>query len=92
MASTKTFILIFIYRESILPSFYEQLLRMQIPKVQKDSQVKLLFALSGSAGIKAARKNIDEIDPRTNCEVASGKGKLLCVAGTTHNTSGSQIS
>jgi len=48
---------------SISPTFYEQLLRKQIPKAQKDSQVKQLFALSGSAGVKAARKHVDEIDP-----------------------------
>ena len=36
---------------------------MQIPKVQKDSQVKQLFALLGPSHIKAACKNVDEIDP-----------------------------
>ena len=41
-------------------SFYVQ--RSQKP--QKDSQVKQLFALLGSAGAKAARKHFDEIDPR----------------------------
>ena len=30
---------------------------------KKDSQVKQLFVLSGSVGIKAARKHVDEIDP-----------------------------
>ena len=45
------------------PTFYEQLLRMQIPKAQKDSQVKQLFKLFASAGVKAAHKHIDEIDP-----------------------------
>ena len=40
----------------ISPTFYSQLLCLQIPKVQKDSQVKQLFALSGSAGIKDASK------------------------------------
>ena len=35
-----------------------QLLHMQIPKAQKDSQVKQRFALLGAAG-----KHIDEIDP-----------------------------
>ena len=43
-------------------SFYVQLLRSQSPKANKDSQVKQLFVLSGSAGIKAARKHVDEID------------------------------
>ena len=32
-------------------------------KCKKGSQVKQLFALLGSAGLKAARKHIDEIDP-----------------------------
>ena len=32
-------------------------------KQKRDSQVKQLLALSGSAGVKAAHKNIDEIDP-----------------------------
>ena len=40
-----------------------QLLCEKIPKVQKDSQLKLLFALSGFAGVKAARKHVDE-NPR----------------------------
>ena len=31
-------------------------------KRQKDSQLKQLFLLSGSAGVKAARKRVDEID------------------------------
>ena len=41
----------------------EQLLCSQIPKAQKDRQVKQLFVLSGSARVKAERKNNDEIDP-----------------------------
>ena len=50
---------------SISPTFYEQLLPTQIPKAQKkDSQVKQLFALLGSASIKAVRKHVDEIDSR----------------------------
>ena len=36
----------------------------QIPKPQKDIQLKLLFALSGSASVKPACKHVDEIDPR----------------------------
>ena len=47
---------------SISPTFYEQLLRAQIPKVQKDSKFNQLFVLLGSACIKAARKYVDEID------------------------------
>ena len=50
-------------RGSISPTFYEKLLRSQIPKVQKDSQVKQLFALLGSVSVKAAGKHVDEIDP-----------------------------
>ena len=30
---------------------------------KKDSQLKQLFAILGSAGVKAARKHVDEIDP-----------------------------
>ena len=33
--------------------------------MQKESQVKQLFALSGSERITAARKHIDKIDPRS---------------------------
>ena len=43
--------------------FYEQLLLLQTPKVQRDSQLKKLFALLGSASVKAASKHDDEIDP-----------------------------
>ena len=42
---------------------YEQLLRLQIPKVQKDSKLKQLFVLLGSANVKAACKHVEEIDP-----------------------------
>ena len=31
---------------------------------KKDSQLKQLFALSGSASIKAVHEHIEEIDPR----------------------------
>ena len=49
----------------ISSSVYVQLLCSQIPKAQKKgSQLKQLFALSGSASIKAAREHIEEIDPR----------------------------
>ena len=47
---------------SFLPTFCKLLLRMQIPKAQKDIQVKQLFVLLGSAGMKAACKHVDEID------------------------------
>ena len=33
-------------------------------KRKKDSQVKQLFALSGSVRVKAAHKHADEIDPK----------------------------
>ena len=52
------------YQGSISPSFYEQLLHPQIPKAQKDSQVKQLFAFLGSESVKAAPKHVDEIDPK----------------------------
>jgi hypothetical protein len=42
----------------ILPTFYKLLFCVQIPKVQKDS----LFALLGSAHVKASRKHVGEID------------------------------
>ena len=32
---------------------------------KKDSQLKQLFAFLGSAGVKAAQKHVDEIDPRS---------------------------
>ena len=35
-------------------------------KLKKDSQLMQLFALSGSALVKAACKHVDEIDPRIN--------------------------
>ena len=44
---------------------YMPFLLTQIPKAQKDSQLKPLFALSGSAGVKAAHEHVDEIDPRS---------------------------
>ena len=31
-------------------------------RAKKDSQIKQFFALLGSAGVKAARKHVDEID------------------------------
>ena len=45
-------------KETISPSFYEQLLHEQIPKVQKYSRVKQLFALLGPARVKAECKMI----------------------------------
>jgi len=49
---------------AISSTFYEKLLRKQIPKAQKDSQVVSLFAFSGSVFIKSAYKHVGEIDPR----------------------------
>ena len=48
---------------SISPIFNKQVLFKQIPKVQKDSELKQLFALLGSAGVKALHKHIDETGP-----------------------------
>ena len=53
-----------IHQVSISPTFYEQLLCVQIPKAQKDNQLKQLFALLGYALENAGRNHIDEIDPR----------------------------
>ena len=39
------------------------LLFAQIPKAQKDSQLKQLFVLLESVHLKAVRKHIDEIEP-----------------------------
>ena len=44
---------------------YAQLLCLHTPKAQKNSHLKQLFALSRSEGVKAARKHVDEIDPRS---------------------------
>ena len=49
---------------SISPTFYNLHLQAQIPKTQKDSQLKQLFALLGSERIKAAHKHIDEFDTK----------------------------
>ena len=45
---------------SISPTFYAQLLCLQIQKVQKRQSTQ---AASGSAGVKALPKLVDEIDP-----------------------------
>ena len=50
---------------------YAQLLRTQVPKAQKDSQLKQLFALSGSACVKAARKHVNKIDPGRSFKIDS---------------------
>ena len=56
---------------SISPTIYKQLLHAKIPKAQKDSQVKKLFALSRIMRVKAARIQVDEINPKR-----SKKGKF----------------
>ena len=48
---------------SISPTFSVQLLRAQIQKSKKGSQLKQLFVLLGSVGVKAPHKLVDEIDP-----------------------------
>jgi len=49
---------------SISSTFYKQLLRMQIPKVQKKTDdLTVVLGLLGSARIKAGRQHVDEIDP-----------------------------
>ena len=50
---------------SISPTFYVQLLRLQIPKVQKRHSTQAAFWVLGSAGVKAACKHFDEIDLRS---------------------------
>ena len=47
------------FHQHFTSSFYAQ----RFQKRKKDSQLKQLFALLGSAGIKAAHKHVDEIDP-----------------------------
>ena len=49
------------FHEHFTSSFYAR--RSQ--KGQKDSQVKQLFALLGSACVKDVRKHVDEIDARS---------------------------
>ena len=55
----------FLHLGSISTSFYEQLLRAQIPKAQKKTvKSSSFFVRLGPAFVKAAHKHIDEIDPR----------------------------
>jgi hypothetical protein len=57
---------------AILPTFYVQLLHMQIPKAQKiQSSCQSLFALLGSAHIKAASKMLVKLTP--------GQQLILCL-------------
>jgi len=50
---------------SISPTFYDQLLHVQIPKGQKDSQVisVILGTLVGSARVKTAHKMLVKLTP-----------------------------
>ena len=49
-----------LFHQHFTSSFYT----CRSQKRQKSSQVKHLFALSGSECLKAARKHVDEIDPK----------------------------
>jgi hypothetical protein len=49
----------------ISPTFYEQLLHLQIPKKQNNiNDLAVFFVLLGSARVKASSKHVDEIDNR----------------------------
>ena len=48
------------FHQHFMCSFYA----CRSQKCKKDSQLKQLFALLGSVGVKAAYKHVDEIDPR----------------------------
>ena len=50
-------------RGSISPTFYAQLLRLQITKAQKRQSTQAAFELLGFARVKGACKHVDEIDP-----------------------------
>ena len=47
------------FHQHFMSSFYAR----KSQKCKKDSQLKQFFALSGSVGVKAACKHVDEIDP-----------------------------
>ena len=49
-------------------------------KQKKDSQVKQLFALLGSAGIKAGHKHIDQISPTKLLKMHRNAEKALTMA------------
>jgi len=49
---------------SISPTFYEQLLRVQIPKTQKDTDdLTVFFSLLGSALVRTAHKMLVKSTP-----------------------------
>jgi hypothetical protein len=56
----------------ILPTFYEQLLRLQIPNAQKD-EPSVFLALLGSVCTKAARKMLVKLTP-DNGRIMSAPG------------------
>ena len=69
-------------------SFYAQLICAQIPEAQKDSQVKQIFALTGSAHIKAALKHVDETDPgAAACHEIDYPERTKTVANSFHKMS-----
>jgi len=51
------------HQGSISPTFYSQLLPVQIPKAQKYSQFLSLFCAFGICVSKSFEKNVGEIDP-----------------------------
>ena len=59
---------------SISPTFYQQLLRVQIPKAQKKT-VKLssFFALLGSSRVKAACRTLVKLTPSFHFFMSSAK-------------------
>ena len=57
-----------------------QLLPLQIPKSQKNSQVKQLYYAFGPALVKVGRKHVDEIDPRS--QVIEGVNPIWVVVET----------
>ena len=57
---------------SISSTVNMQLFREQILKAPKNQSIKQLFALSGSACVKATCKHVDEIDPNSSCRVVLG--------------------
>jgi hypothetical protein len=55
------------HQGSISPTFYKQLVRSKIPKVQKYADdLTVFFVLLGSAGAKVLIKNVSEIGPKHN--------------------------
>ena len=52
--------------ETIWVNFTNSFYASRFQKCKKDSQLKQLFALSGSASVKTARKQVGEIDSETS--------------------------